>query len=62
MYICTDDLREAIGPLGSYCFSRGSVPEYLRKHIDTCILSKGIGGWWSGPPVCPYGSAYDLIL
>ena len=32
----TDLPREAIGPLGSNCFSRGSVPVFLRKHITTC--------------------------
>ena len=33
-----DLLREAIGPLGSNCFSRGggSVPEFVRKPIITC--------------------------
>ena len=27
---------EAIEPTGSKCFSRGSVPEFQRTHIDTC--------------------------
>ena len=25
-----------MGPLGSHCFSRSSVPVFLRKHITTC--------------------------
>ena len=32
----TDLPLEAIGPEGSNCFSRGSVPVILRRHIATC--------------------------
>ena len=49
------DPREAIGPLGSNCFSRGSVPEFLMKHIVTCDF-KGIRT--PCPPSHPSGSAH----
>ena len=35
----TDLPRKALWPEGSNCFSRGSVPIFLRKHIATCAFS-----------------------
>ena len=33
--------REAIGPFESNCFSRGSVPDFLKKPIVTCDFLGG---------------------
>ena len=44
-----DLLREAIRPEGSNCFSRGSIPVFLMKHIATCGFS---GGGVCTPPFC----------
>ena len=50
----TEPPREAIGPEGSNCFSRGSVPDFLRKPNTTCDFA----GRGSGPPVPTSGSAH----
>ena len=49
--------REAIGPNGSNCLSRGSVPLFLREPIATCDFPRG-GGVWTAKP--PSGSAHVL--
>ena len=56
----TDPPQEAIGPKGANCFSRGSVPEFLRKPIITCSFPREGGG--SGTPVPSYGSAHVYLV
>ena len=46
----TDLPREAIGPEGSNCFSRGSVPVFVRNHIEICnFLGRGGGSGFPAP-------------
>ena len=54
---CRDLPREAIGPNGSNCFSRGSIPVFLRKPIATCAFQ---GGWvWTpAPPLLDQSMGY----
>ena len=40
---------EAIGPKGSYFFSRLSITVFLRKHITTCDLPGGMQTHCSPP-------------
>ena len=46
---------EAIGPEGSNCFSRGSVPVFLKKPIPTCDFQG------SKTPNPPSGSTHDVL-
>ena len=48
---CRDLTQEAIGPFGSNCFSRGSIPVFLRKPIATSDFSGVGGGGGSSPPL-----------
>ena len=48
---------EAIGPKGSYFFSRLSITVFLRKHITTCDLPGGIQTLC--PP--PSGHAHAML-
>ena len=50
---CADLPREAIGPEGSNCISKMSVPEFLRKHIATCGFPGGVRTPCPPPPLDP---------
>ena len=52
--------RDAIGPEGSNCFSRGSVPVFLRKHIATYNFPWREGE--SGPPVPSVDPPMDRLI
>ena len=46
--------REAIEPEGYNCFSRGSILEFLRKHIVTCDFQGVRTPFATPPPLDPH--------
>ena len=48
-------LEKQLDPLGSNCYSRGSLPVFIRKHIATCDFPGGLDQ-------SPSGSTHELCL